>query len=144
MSDGCVFCAIVAGTGEASVVLQDDRVTAFMDIRPVTPGHTLVVPNTHATYLADLDPEDGGWMFRAALRVAAALRASDLTCDGVNFYYADGEAAGQEVFHAHLHVFPRFAGDGWRIDSPAFRNPLPPRTVLDGHAQAVREALERA
>ena len=52
-------------------------------------------------------------MFSMGMRVAAALRASDIQCEGVNFFLADGEAAGQEIFHAHLHVFPRFKGDGF-------------------------------
>ncbi|MFN2229914.1 MAG: HIT family protein, partial [Anaerolineae bacterium] len=71
---GCVFCDIVAGERPASIVYQDENCTAFMDIQPVNPGHTLVVPNEHAASLAELDPEVGGQMFQLAQRIAQALR----------------------------------------------------------------------
>ena len=86
-----------------------------MDIRPVNPGHLLVVPIRHAPYLADLDGDTAGHMMRVAHRLAAGVRASGLRCEGVNLFLADGEAAMQEVFHAHLHVFPRYAGDGFGL-----------------------------
>lgn len=111
----CVFCGIVAGALPSSVVVDTATVLAFMDIDPVTPGHTLVIPKEHLPDLADLDDELAGEMMAVARRVAAALRRTDLRCDGVNLFYADGEAAFQEVFHAHLHVFPRSADDGFVI-----------------------------
>ena len=76
-----------------------------MDIQPVNPGHLLVVPNVHGMYLADVEPDVGARMFIVAQRLAAAIRASGVRCEGVNFFLADGVAAGQEIFHAHLHVF---------------------------------------
>jgi histidine triad (HIT) family protein len=114
----CVFCAILAGEAEASAVGESARALAVLDIQPVTAGHTLVVPRRHAARLAELDPEDGGELFRLAQRVAAALYASNLRSDGVNFFLADGLAAGQEVFHVHLHVLPRFPGDGFGLHVP--------------------------
>ena len=134
----CVFCAIVAGDADASVVAETERTVAFLDLAPVTPGHTLVVPRAHAARLAELDPADGCDVFGLGQRVAGALYRSDLRAEGVNLFLADGEAAGQEVFHAHLHVFPRFAGDG-------FEHRLPPdnrardREELDGVARRLRE-----
>lgn len=113
----CIFCDIVAGRAEASVVYQDERVLAFMDIRPVTTGHTLVIPKAHVANLADLDAELGGVLFQVAHRLAGAFRSSGVPCEGVNLFLADGAAAGQEVFHTHVHVFPRFSGDGFRIDA---------------------------
>jgi histidine triad (HIT) family protein len=86
-----------------------------MDIAPITPGHTLVVPKRHASTLADLDEADGGRLFAVGQRVAGALYRSGLRCEGVNFHLADGEVAGQDVFHVHLHVIPRFSGDPLRI-----------------------------
>ena len=83
-----------------------------MDIFPVNPGHVLVIPTSHSAFLAELDPEAGAELFRVAQRVAAALRRSDPRCEGVNLFLADGEAAGQEIFHVHLHVIPRQRGDG--------------------------------
>ncbi|ADG76228.1 histidine triad (HIT) protein [Cellulomonas flavigena DSM 20109] len=137
--DGCVFCGIVAGELGASVVHESPTVLAFMDIDPVTPGHVLVVPRAHLPELADLDDDVGAEMFAVARSVAAALRRSPLRCEGVNLFYADGEAAFQEVFHAHLHVFPRFADDGFRIDARWGSNPS--GAELDAHAAALRAAL---
>jgi len=79
---------------------------------PINPGHVLVIPKDHAAALADLKPFLGGHLFERAMAAAAALRQSGLRCEGVNVHLADGEAAGQEVFHVHLHVFPRYRGDG--------------------------------
>ncbi len=75
--------------------IRDARVTAFLDIRPVTPGHLLVVPNEHLVYLADVPEPLGAHLFVVGQRLAAALRASGLPCDGINLYLADGEAAGR-------------------------------------------------
>ena len=107
----CVFCEILVGNLPVSWVFQDDEVVAFMTIGPVNPGHVLVIPRQHAAQLADLDPAIGGKIFQGAMRVAAAIRASSLPSDGINLFVSDGPAAGQEVFHVHLHVVPRVAGD---------------------------------
>ena len=134
----CVFCRIVSGDLPSSPVHADDRALAFMDLRPATPGHLLVVPRQHATDLAELDPDDGAHLFRVAQRLAGAVRASSLRPQGVNLFLADGAAAGQEVFHVHLHVLPRAAGDGFRIDA---RFQSPSRAELDRHAADIRSAL---
>ena len=137
---GCVFCDIVAGRGPASVVYSDESVMALLDLRPVTTGHLLVIPRAHAAYLADLDPALGGHMFAVAQRMAAALRRSGVPCEGVNLFLADGEAAFQEVFHVHLHVVPRTAGDGFRIRAKWRR---PSRAELESVAGRVRDGLSR-
>ena len=138
-SGDCIFCAIVAGSAPASIVYDDVELLAFMDIRPVTPGHFLIIPKRHAPYLADLDEASGAQMFTLAMRLAGALRASGLRCEGINLFLADGEAAFQEVFHTHLHIFPRFAGDTFRID--ADWSITPPRTELDEIAAKVRVVM---
>jgi diadenosine tetraphosphate (Ap4A) HIT family hydrolase len=97
------------------MLYRDDEHAAFMDIQPVNPGHLLVDPVKHASYLADLDGTSAGRLMAIAHSLAAGLRASGLRCEGVNLFLADGEAAMQEVFHVHLHVFPRFAGDGFGL-----------------------------
>jgi histidine triad (HIT) family protein len=137
----CIFCAILAGEQPASVVYQDDLCTAFMDARPVNPGHTLVVPNAHAASLAELDPETGGRMFRVAQRIAAALRRSTVRCEGVNLFLADGEVAMQSVFHVHLHVLPRHGGDGFGFRFGPSYFERPERAALDRVAEEIREAL---
>ena len=97
------------------MAFADDRVVAFMDLGAVTPGHVLVVPRLHAAGLEDLDEETSVHVWRIGHRIGRALRQSGLRCEGVNVFLADGKAALQEIFHFHLHVFPRFAGDGFRI-----------------------------
>jgi histidine triad (HIT) family protein len=134
----CVFCEIVAGRAESSLVHEDEHVIGFMDIRPLTQGHLLVIPRVHAPYLEDLDEDLGARMFGAAHRLARAMRRSGLPCDGVNLFLADGEAAFQEVFHVHLHVLPRTPGDGFRIKAAPRR---PGRGELDLAAARVREGM---
>ncbi|GAA3230362.1 HIT family protein [Actinocorallia longicatena] len=134
----CVFCAIVAGEAEASVVHADDLAVAFMDLAPVNPGHVLVVPRVHAAGLEDLAEDTGAHLWRVAHRVARSLRRSGLRCEGVNLFLADGEAAFQEVFHAHLHVFPRFEGDPFRISGDWT---IRPRPLLDTEAAVLRHTL---
>lgn len=133
----CPFCQIVDGDIASSRVHESDTVLAFMDINPVTPGHVLVAPKAHLPELADLPDDVASEMFSVARRLAAALRRSALRCDGVNLFYADGEAASQEVFHAHLHVFPRFAGDGFKLEARWGSNP--DRAELDAIAAQLRE-----
>lgn len=137
----CIFCRILAGELPASIVYRDELVAAFMDIQPVNPGHLLVVPLAHAPFLADLDPAAGARMFEVARRLAAALRGSGLRCAGVNLFLADGEAAMQEVFHAHLHVFPRYPGDGFGLRFGDHYWQKPSRGELDEAAARIRAAL---
>ena len=136
--DDCVFCRIVAGKATASVVHDDDLALAFLDIRPVTPGHLLVIPKRHAADLATLDEATGAHLFRVAMRLAGVLCRSVLRCEGVNLFLADGKAAEQEVFHVHLHVFPRYAGDGFRL--AADWSAAPSREALDEIASRIRGA----
>ncbi len=138
MSD-CLLCRLAAGEAEVSVVHEDERTVALMDIQPLVRGHVLVVPRAHAAYLADLDPEDGAQLFRVGQVAAAALRGSSLRCEGVNFFLADGEAAGQDVFHVHLHVFPRYPGDGFGLRLPP-DYAVRPRAELDEAAEALRRS----
>ena len=140
----CIFCRIINRESPASLVYEDEACLAFMDIQPVTPGHVLVIPRKHAVSLADMDAGECGRLFSAAHALAAAVRASGLRCEGINLLLADGEAAGQEVFHVHVHVFPRFAGDGFGFTfGPQYAN-LPARRELDERADRIRAALDNA
>jgi histidine triad (HIT) family protein len=111
----CIFCRVIAGAEPAHFVYRDDRVSAFLDMSPINPGHTLIVPNEHAAWMSDLDPDLAAHVFRVGMQVAQGLRQSSLRCEGINMWLADGEAAFQVIFHAHLHVFPRHRGDGFAI-----------------------------
>ncbi|MFP6650729.1 MAG: HIT family protein [Dehalococcoidia bacterium] len=135
----CIFCRIVAGESPDSVIYRDDRVIAFMDIRPVNPGHLLVIPIAHATYLYHLDEQTGMGMFNVSHRLAQAMRDSDVRNEGVNLFLADGVAAGQEVFHVHMHVIPRFEGDQM-IVTAKWGTP-PSRPKLDDVAGDIRGHL---
>jgi histidine triad (HIT) family protein len=135
----CPFCEIITGDGPATVIYRDELVIAFLDINPVTTGHLLVVSLDHAPGLADLDAATGSRMFAVAREMARALRSSSVRCDGVNLFYADGEVAAQEVFHAHLHVIPRFEGDGFSIQ--ANRREYPTRDQLEATGGKIRSAI---
>ncbi|MFE3758326.1 HIT family protein [Nocardia tengchongensis] len=140
MNPYSIFSDIVAGRAPSSKVYEDEDVLAFMDIRPVTPGHVLVIPKVPARSLAELDPAMGGKLFQVGQRIAAGLRASEVGCDGVNFFLADGVTAGQEVFHVHLHVIPRTPGDGFGLRA---RPTTPARADLDYLAGSIKGALTR-
>ena len=135
----CVFCDLVAGEGEASVVYEDERVLGFMDLHPVNPGHVLLVPKEHATSMAEGDEETGAHVFTTAMRMQQAIRASGIRCEGINVFVADGEAAFQDVFHFHLHVIPRFDGDPFTIHAD-WREA--PRADLDRVAADIRTSYE--
>ena len=140
----CIFCAIAAGQESASRVYEDDLVIAFLDIQPVNRGHLLVVPRAHATCLADLPVESGAQIFRVAQHLGAALRSSGYPCEGINFFLADGEAAMQEILHVHLHVFPRFANDGFGLRFPDRYHSKPDRDELEQTAAAIRTVLGKS
>jgi len=139
----CIFCEIVAGRASASLVYEDDLCAVFMDIQPVNPGHVLVIPKRHVVELAETTAEEWSRVTAVGQRTAAALRASDVRCEGVNLFLADGAAAGQEVFHAHLHVIPRYRGDGFGFRFPESYQELPGRTELDAVAADLKDALTR-
>ncbi len=136
----CIFCRILAGDSPASFVHRDDICSAFMDIQPINPGHLLVIPNRHATFMADVDGDTMAHIMKVGHRLAAALRHSGLECEGVNLFLADGAVAGQEVFHVHLHVIPRFRGDDFRVSFGSGR-PFPARSELDSVAEHIQKAI---
>jgi histidine triad (HIT) family protein len=107
----CAFCAIVSGAAEAAVVLASDDLIAFLDVRPVFPGHTLVVPRDHVTTLSDLPDHLAGPLLLTARRVAAAQRRA-LGAEGA--FIAVNDVVSQSVPHVHVHVVPRRRGDGLR------------------------------
>lgn len=141
MSDSeCVFCSIVRGASPASWIHEDDSVAVILTIGPVTPGHAMVLPKAHQPLLADLSEEEARHLFTVTQRTAEAIRQSGLRCEGVNLFLADGAAAFQEIPHLHMHVFPRFAGDPFRL--VANWSDKPPREELDANAKTIRSAYE--
>lgn len=110
----CLFCKIVAGELPATIVAEDERTIAFMDINPATRGHVLVIPREHATDLHAIDPDDLRAVAVAAQGIASRVR-DRLGADGVNLLNSNGAAAWQTVFHFHVHVIPRYDGDPLRL-----------------------------
>lgn len=138
----CVFCKIIAGNMPSSKVHEDEICLVFMDIQPVNPGHVLVVPKRHFTDLNDLPPHIGGHLFQIAQRISLSLPKTNVKNEGVDLFLAHGAAAGQEVFHVHLHVIPRYEEDGFGFRfGPNYRNP-PERSELDGIAAQIKQGLE--
>jgi histidine triad (HIT) family protein len=110
VADDCIFCAIAAGEGPATIVAQDERTVAFMDISPATRGHLLVIPRAHYANLLTVDEDD--LAATASMAKAMAQRVSDrLDAVGVNLLNSCGAAAWQTVFHFHVHVIPRYDDD---------------------------------
>ena len=110
----CIFCKIVAGDLPATIVDEDERTIAFMDIAPATRGHALVIPRAHAPDLLSVDAEDLKAVALASQRLA--VRAKErLDADGVNLVNSCGAVAWQTVFHFHVHVIPRYDGDPLRL-----------------------------
>ena len=139
-----IFAQILRGEAPATFVYRADWVSAFMDIQPVNPGHVLVVPNQSVASLSELDEETGAQIFRVAQRITKALRQSELRCEGVNLFLADGAAAMQEVFHVHLHIFPRYRGDGFGLQFSERYFTKPPRSELEKAGAKIRQALDAA
>ena len=141
--DDCVFCKIVKGLAPASVVYSDEKVMAFLDIQPVNFGHVLVIPRAHAKGLSELDPEVGGQMFKVAMIVAEGLRRSGVKCEGVDLFLGDKEAASRLFPHVHLHVIPRFKGDGFEQKFVPSSGLKPERKELDAVAEQIRRAIRK-
>jgi diadenosine tetraphosphate (Ap4A) HIT family hydrolase len=122
-------------------VYSDEKVLAFTDVLPVNAGHVLVIPKTHATRLSELGEATGAQIFRVAMRVSRGLAWSRVNCEGVMLLLADGEAAFQEVSHVHLHVVPRFKGDGFGLKFGPMYGKRSKRKELDAVAGGIREAM---
>jgi histidine triad (HIT) family protein len=115
MSDAeCIFCKIIAGELPASIVDEDERTIAFMDIAPATRGHALVVPRAHTPDLLSIGAQDLQAVGVASQRLARRMKER-LNADGVNLVNSCGAAAWQTVFHFHVHVIPRYVGDPLRL-----------------------------
>ncbi|WP_181685931.1 HIT family protein [Halorhabdus salina] len=137
MSD-CVFCSIVAEESPAYRIYEDDRSLAFLDIEPASRGHTLIIPKSHYETVTDMPESLVGDIFQTVHHVAGALE-SVYQLDGYNVVQSNGVAAGQEVFHAHIHIIPRYENDtvalGWCSEAAD-------ETMQQEIADTVREELD--
>lgn len=133
---GCIFCDIVAGRAEAARVYETPDVVAFLDSKPLFPGHVLLVPRRHAVTLPDLEPQEIGPLFSAVQLLTRAVPRA-LGCQGT--FMANNNTVSQTVFHLHIHVVPRTKGDGLK----GFFWPRNPYRDA-AHLEEVRVAIEEA
>jgi len=131
-----IFSKIIAREIPADIVYEDEVVLAFLDITPVNYGHTLVIPKEPCVNAFDAIPETLAHMMRVGQKIAQALKAAGLA-EGVNLIMNNGAEAGQEVFHAHLHVVPRLTGDH------SFQKPQHVNVVTEAY-QETKERLKSA
>lgn len=106
--DDCIFCKIIAGEIPSAKIYEDDQVLAFLDISQATPGHSLVIPKEHVRNMLDMSPETAASLFSRIPKLAQALKTAT-GAEGLNILNNNEEAAGQTVFHAHIHLLPRYA-----------------------------------
>lgn len=140
---GCIICQLVNEEIEVTKVYEDSLVVAVMDIQPINPGHLFVSPRRHVEFIAEMDKELGAHIFKIGMKLADALRKSGLRCEGINIFLADGEAAGQEIPHVHLHVIPRIRGDGSGFKFSKSYFELPKRKELEQNASLIRMKIGR-
>lgn len=132
----CIFCDLIAGAAEVSICYEDATALAFMDIQPVNNGHVLVATREHYASLADVPEDVAMHLFGVALKLAPVVRRIT-GAQGLNVVVNSGAAAGQDVLHYHVHVIPRYRGDGFDIQLPFPGSSLPDRTVLDATAARI-------
>lgn len=141
-ANNCIFCRIANGEAEASIIYKDESVSAFMDLFPIVSGHLLVIPNVHAASLGELEDALSALVFSLGRRLGEALRQSSMPAEAIGYYLADGPAAGQAVPHVHLHVIPRFAGDGAAFPLHSTMPVKAERSRLDAQASEIRTAFD--
>ena len=134
----CIFCRLVAGEIPAARVYEDALTIAFMDIGQVNPGHVLVATRRHTATLLDITPEEAAAVMQTAQRVARAVQAT-FDPPGLTLLQANGREGEQTVFHFHMHVVPRHAGDGIALSWPRKE---PAAEVLQGYAARLVDAIE--
>lgn len=140
MAEDCIFCRIVAGDIPGRIVHETDHSIAFLDANPLAAGHTLVIPKQHYSRLHDVPDGEAAELFGSVHELAADVEAA-VDADAVSIGINDGEAAGQEVPHTHVHLVPRFEGDGggpFHAINPNTEEPSD--AELDAVADAIRDA----
>jgi len=135
----CIFCKIVAGQIPCTKVYEDEACLAFMDISPISPGHTLLIPKKHYEAVSEMSPEEVAALFRLVASLAAAVKAA-VKADGLNVLQNNGASAGQAVAHLHIHLIPRWPGDGLGFRWPAKNADF---AVLAQQAEAIKANLQR-
>lgn len=141
VEESCVFCRIIGGEEMVSLVYEDDRAIAFLDIQPMSTGHTLVVPKDHYETLFDLPDDLALHCLAVARRIAPGIQAAT-QADAINVFSPNGSAGGQDVPHFHWHLIPVREGDFFALQLPAQDAPIPMRSQLDITAARISRAIQ--
>ncbi len=136
----CVFCDIIFGSEPASLIYEDDETVAFMDLFPIHAGHALVAPREHVKDLSDCSPQLAAHVFQVSALLGPAI-ARATAAQGFNVWSANGKAAGQEVFHLHVHVLPRFDDDTFGLRFPKGYPTPASRDQLEDMAAKIRRVV---
>ncbi|MEK7558360.1 MAG: HIT family protein [Patescibacteria group bacterium] len=129
----CIFCKIIQKEIPTDFIYEDESTVAFLDIKPNNPGHTLVVPKVHYKNIFDIDENALRELSLGIKKIASAVKKGVLA-DGINIIMNNDSAAGQLVFHAHIHIIPRFLNDGYR--------PWPGKEYKEGEASIVAKKIK--
>lgn len=131
--DSCIFCKIVDGQIPSTTIFEDENVKVILDIAPAAKGHAILLVKKHVANIFELNSVIAGKIFSVVPKVATALK-EELGCDGMNILQNNGEAAGQTVFHLHIHFIPR-----WKEDTVQIR--WTPNSYADGEAEDLAKAI---
>jgi histidine triad (HIT) family protein len=141
VDEHCVFCRIIGGEEMVSVVYEDERMLAFLDIQPLSRGHTLIVTKEHYPTLFDLPEELAAYSLAVARRLAGGIQKAT-SAHAINLFSANGSAGGQDVMHFHLHLIPVCEGEPFALQLPMPDAPIPSRADLDITAARISRAIQ--
>lgn len=141
VDESCIFCRIIGGEEMVSIVHEDDRAIAFMDVQPVSAGHLLVVSREHYENLFDLPDDLAAHCVGLLKQLAPGLQRAT-GADAVNVFSANGRAGGQDVLHFHFHLIPVHDGDEFALQLPQADAPIPSRSDLDILAARISRAIQ--
>lgn len=143
MDESCIFCRIIGGEEMVSVVYEDDRAIAFLDVQPASQGHTLVVSKEHYETLFDVPEPLLAHCMTVAKRIAPGLKRA-VGAEAINVFSANGRAGGQDVLHFHMHLIPIREGEPFALQLPLDDAPIPMRAELDVTAARIGRAIQEA
>lgn len=135
MINNCVFCSIIGHEIPSATIYEDEKVIAILDIAPSAKGHTVLIPKNHSKDILELPEEEAAHIFVVAKKIAGVLK-EELNCDGINILQNNGRAAGQTVFHFHVHVIPRYENDSVKLT-------WTPGEYKEGEMQKLAETLAK-
>lgn len=142
MDEDCIFCKIVSGETDSSIVYDDEDVMAFLDLHPINPGHTLVIPKKHTTNIYDISDEDLQKIAKVTQEIAIRMKKI-LNAEGISIFQMNERGGDQDIMHYHVHVIPRYKGDwfGGEIMKAIKRQAItnPSREELNSIASKIKE-----